>query len=128
MEKKFCEVVKNSSLCNFRERMATGSTLSMSLIISVEVSLTYIERIKWFGSLSQCWRLLPCEITWFYVSKLLKGPKRKMPSTSHHSLKLLKILRTMVPIGWNKLDQTVKDIPKRILAHKTIQSQLLLKF
>ena len=69
MEKNFvCEVGKNignSSFCNFRERMTTGSTPSMGLRISVEVLLTYVERIKWFGSLSQCWRPLRCEITWF---------------------------------------------------------------
>ena len=31
--------------------MTTGSTPSMVLRISVEVLLTYVERIKWFGSL-----------------------------------------------------------------------------
>ena len=48
------EVAKNtviSSFHNFRERMTTGSTLSMGLRIFMEVSLTYVKRIKWFGSL-----------------------------------------------------------------------------
>jgi len=48
------KVAKNtgiSSFNNFRERMTTRSTPSMGLGISVEVSLTYIKRIKWFSSL-----------------------------------------------------------------------------
>ena len=55
MEKNFvCEVGKNignSSFRNFRERMTTGNTPSMGLRISMEALLTYVERIKWFGSL-----------------------------------------------------------------------------
>ena len=55
MEKVFAfEVVKNignSSFRNFREITTNGSTPSMGLRISVEVSLTYVEKIKWFGSL-----------------------------------------------------------------------------
>ena len=55
MERIFVsEVAKNTvipSFHNFSERMTTGSTRSMGLRIFVEVSLTYVERIKWFGSL-----------------------------------------------------------------------------
>ena len=47
------EVAKNTGISfhNFMERMTTGSTLSMGLRISMEILLTYIERIKWFNRL-----------------------------------------------------------------------------
>jgi len=55
MERIFVsEVAKNTvilSFHNFSKRVTTGSILSMGLRIFVEVSLTYVERIKWFGSL-----------------------------------------------------------------------------
>ena len=48
------EVTKNtviSSFHNSRDRMTTGSTRSLGLRLYVEVWLTYVDRIKWFGSL-----------------------------------------------------------------------------
>ena len=47
------KVAKNTGISfhNFREKITTGSTPSMGLRISMEIPLTYIERINWIGRL-----------------------------------------------------------------------------